>query len=184
MLTATEFVNEFRTSNPDKRFDMMFNNFYQLDDIMDIYRENLIFKIFGEVEYQLSHDRNQEDVRVQRTMGFSDAVFSEINLRQNVESLMDADIYEYRFNFYLYDNQELIEEVKNFFLTKREIGIFCAHIDKLRGEARYIITEFISRDKDYQEIGNVMNIDADSVRRRIFRLKKKLRNGIIGAISR
>lgn len=183
MLTATEFVQKYIVCEPQKKFEMMFNNYDQFDSILDLYREDIIYKIICEIEYQYSVEKNKIDIRVQHSVGFSDTVFSQINLHEQVERLIDSEIYEARFDAYLYYNQMLICEVKNYIQTRREMNTFRRHIYELRESERRFMLEVLIEGKKYDVIGNKIGIESESVRKKMQRLKGKLKGGIIEALN-
>jgi len=182
-LTASEFLDIYKLSSPEKKFDMLFSNYSQFEDILDVFRADVVFGILGEIEYHRSRERSEIDVRVQQSMGFSDAVFSEVNLNECISQLMDSDIYDARFDYYLYNNSELIDEVKCYIRTKRELNTFSAHVNQMEGEDKIILINHLSRNLDYVGIGDLLHIDPESVRTRVWRIKTKIKPGVVKILS-
>lgn len=183
ILTPSEFVSEYIVGEPERKFKLLFCSYEQFDDILDVFKADVTCKILGEIEYQRSRERNQLDIRVQQSMGFSDVVFSEVNMHENISKLMDAETYESRFDYCLYNNSELINDVKSYIRTRRELDAFRNHISKLRGEDKIIMKYYLSEDMDYAMIGEAMNMSYSTVKMKIYRLKLKLKPGIIRVLS-
>ena len=176
METKQNSIGFYCELNVEKRMDYIYKNYSNYGNIIESYRQGLIFMIHNQKIYNRRQGIGELLIRIQSgTMNKSlteDQAIENVIIKECVDEkkITDALLADV-------DNPEKIKlGIFELDLMKREYDLFSCQIKLLDSDDCEILYSYLKRKKDIYDIAKDLIIEPESVHKRLYRLKKKLIN--------
>lgn len=174
------FIEEYGSSDSQKRIDIMLNYFEDFPVIMEGQRKILVYKIKNELEYQRKQYQNDHAmVRLLQTL-------SDPTAKEAIENVMIEDV--------VLNGKDISDLVCD--MKKGTKSFFCRQLyvlEKMQEEYTILRTQMLllsSSEKkifelyaksghDFQKIAEEQGIQLESARRRVWEIRKKIRKNTV-----
>ena len=179
METKQSIIGHYCKNSTDRRFDYIYMNYDNFTRQIEGYREGLAFLIASQKAYNRKNDYGDLGVRVQTSRGLSDLTadmaIENVIVKECIDKceasddlLMDVD-----------DREEVALGLFELQLMKQELQVFDFQLQTFRKEDFKILSSYLNRNRSIREIAEELSIEPESVNKRLYRLKRKLKERII-----
>lgn len=174
MRSDVNLIINYRSCNAKERINMIYMNYPTFEDIIKGYRQGLIYEITAQKSYNRKSNKGDLGVRVQVS-----GIHSDITADQAIENVLIGDALDtgnLSEDFYAGtdDRNELTRKVQIYWMMQNEYALFTAQLKTMDREDALIIRPYIIKEKSIGELAEDLHIEPESVRKKVYRIKKKL----------
>ena len=174
MSTGANIYYRYGKGSPKERVDLIYVNYPQFKSIIEGCRSKLIYEIEAEKEYSHRKDIGELGIRVQTTGHYSDRTSSQAIANVMLEEELGQEELSDDTLKGLEDTEEFIHKHRVLRMMQREYRCFDGQLHMLPIESQRIILPYLKHEKDYVQIADELGITVESVRKRVYRIRKEL----------
>lgn len=177
MAAKASFIKKYGNLKPAKRIDIILDYYKDFPGIIEGQQESLVYRIKNERDYVRQRRRVDLGVRVQSS-GTSNPTLREALENLSIEAAVNGE--EDMDELLQYVDQKEVEEIfREFFILQKmreEYRLLTNQLLLLSSKEKKIFKFFIEGNHDFQDLAEVEGIQNDSARRRIWQIKKKIKD--------
>ena len=167
-------IDRYTGSQPEERFDFIYENFSIIQEIIKDFREELISEVIEQKSYNRRSANGEPGVRIQISMGIGNPTQNQaidhMTIAQAIdEGFLDEDFFEDTDNRY-----DLIRKVDCYHSVRADVETFTSKLGTMDPKDQRIIKPYLLRQKTMNDLTEDMGIDYRSAIKRVYRLKKRL----------
>ena len=167
-------IDRYTGSQPEERFDFIYENFSIIQEIIKDFREELISEVIEQKFYNRRSANGDLGVRIQISMGIGNPTQNQaidhMTIAQAIdEGFLDEDFFEDTDNRY-----DLIRKVDCYHSVRADVETFTSKLGTMDPKDQRIIKPYLLRQKTMNDLTEDMGIDYRSAIKRVYRLKKRL----------
>ncbi len=174
MSTGANIYYRYGKGSPKERVDLIYVNYLQFKSIIEGCKSKLIYEIEAEKEYIHRKDLGDLGVRVQTTGHYSDRTCNQAIAKVILEDELGQEELSDGTLKGLEDSEEFIYKHRVLRMMQREYRCFDGQLHMLPIESQRIILPYLMHEKDYVQIADELGITVESVRKRVYRIRKEL----------
>lgn len=180
MATKASFITKYGSANPAKRIDIILDYYQEFPEIIEGQQESLFYRIKNEREYLRQSRRDDLGVRVQ-TSGSSNPTMREAieNLTIKAAVQGDEDMDELLQDVDQTETEEIFRELYILQKMREEYRLLNNQLLLLSSSEKRVFKLFMEGNRDFQELADVEGIQNASARRRIWQIRKKIKEETI-----
>jgi Ran GTPase-activating protein (RanGAP) involved in mRNA processing and transport len=179
METKQSMIGQYCKNSTDKRFDYIYMNYKNFIGLIAGYREGLAFLISSQKAYNRKSKQENLGVRVQIVQGLSDLTANMAIENVMVKEQIDNCHISTELLIGVDDREEVALALFELQLMKQELQVFDFQLQTFREEDFMILSSYLNRNRSVRELADDMAIESESVNKRLYRLKRKLKERMI-----
>lgn len=167
-------IDEYLSSDIDKRFEFLYENYAVLKPILIDYREDIISDVYDMKVYNRRAANGELGVRIQisvkRNSPTEKEAISHVSIAKAIDDgYLDEDFFEDTDN-----PQELIRRVRIYHRVCIDYEAFSSKLGTLNPGEQRILKPYLLQEKSINDLADEMGIDYRSAIKRVYRIKKRL----------
>lgn len=173
-----DIVGKYVGMTARKRIEYIYKNYKDLDYLKESYRDYTVEMISFLKQQEHSHD---DDLGVRVQTSFNSGSVTERTAFENImiKEMLDKNYVPNEF-MDEEENQEFVNiAVFEWNLMRSEFAIFEKNLRTLSHVNFTIARAYLSREKNFEELGKEYSIEPDSVKMRMHRIKRQLTDKMI-----
>ena len=177
MATKASFITNYGNSKPAKRIDIILDYYQDFPTIIEGQQESLVYRIKNERDYVRQSRSGDLGVRVQSS-GTSNPTLREAIENLSIQAAVNGEENMDELLQYV-DRKEVKEIFREFFILQKmreEYRLLTNQLLLLSSKEKKIFKFFIEGNRDFQDLAEAAGIQNDSARRRIWQIKKKIKD--------
>lgn len=174
MNTKAKITINYGKCSPLERANLIYINYASFEGIIRCFKEDLINDIQAEQQYIRRSSQGDLGVRVQGSGITSDPTLCQATNFVMIEKLiLDENLTEDELEELL-DCENLIYRYQTLYLMKKDYRRFNLQLGKLEPTDKKIMIPYLNGEKDYDQLSNEYGITIDSMRKRVYRIRKDM----------
>ena len=174
MSTGANIYQMYGKCSSKERIDLIYTNYSQFEGIIKGCEAKLIYEIEAEQEYNRQSRKGDLGVRIQNIGHYSDRTSSQAIANVMLEEELGQEELSDDTLKGLEDTEEFIHKHRVLRMMQREYRCFDGQLHMLPIESQRIILPYLKHEKDYVQIADELGITVESVRKRVYRIRKEL----------
>ena len=167
-------IDRYTGSQPEERFDFIYENFSIIHEMIKDFREDLISEVIEQKSYNRKAANGDLGVRIQISIGIGNPTQNQaidhIRIAQAIdEGFLDEGFFEDTDNRY-----ELVRKVDCYHSVRADVETFTSKLGTMNLNDQRILKPYLMRQKTMDELTEDMGIDYRSAIKRVYRIKKRL----------
>ena len=167
-------IDRYTGSEPEEKFDFIYENFAIIQEMIKDYREDLITEVIEQKSYNRRSASGDLGVRIQISMGIGNPTQNQaidhLTIGQAIdEGFLDDDFFEDTDNRY-----ELIRKVDCYHRVRSDVDTFTSKLGTMDPKDQRILRPYLMRQKTMDDLTEDMGIEYRSAIKRVYRIKKRL----------
>lgn len=172
-------INEYPYCKAEKRIDIICTNYAVFERMINSFKCGLVQQICAEKAYNRKTRANSVGVRVSKYGSMHD-ITSRMAIEETmIRDYMDADVMEAEL-FEDTDNpREILNKIMALKQMRREYDFLTEQLACMRERDCKILKAYLMREKSVHDLAELLGIAEGSVVKRLYRLRKKLKEQIV-----
>ena len=173
-MAEVNIVTKYTNGNSKVRIGIIFHNYSYFPKLIEGYKEGLIHEITTQTMYNKRRENGDLGIRIQSSGHHSDMTANAAIENVMIGNLIDEGILSEDILEYVDDRQETTQKIIIYLMMKGEYNVIQAQMESVYGLDKEILIPYMTKQKNVYEIADKVGIEPDSVRKRIYRIKKNL----------
>lgn len=174
MVEGHSIVGTYYRLEPKERIDYMYRNYSNFPAVMDKYESDLVDMIKDLLAAARRDALGDLGVRIQTGAMLKDPVGNIACEEDEIDRCLHDENYKGNIYEYVDEPEEVCRGVKELKLMRWEYGKLCDGIGALQKKDYAVIFPFINQDCGLQELSVKLQYDPDTMKNKIYRIRKKL----------
>ncbi len=173
-MAEVNIVTKYTNGNSKVRIGIIFHNYPYFPKLIEGYKEGLIHEITTQTMYNKRRENGDLGIRIQSSGHHSDMTANAAIENVMIGNLLDEGVLSEDILEYVDDRQETTQKIIIYLMMKGEYNVIQAQMESVYGLDKEILIPYMTKQKNVYEIADEVGIEPDSVRKRIYRIKKNL----------
>ncbi len=167
-------IDEYLSSDIDKRFDFLYVNYAVLRPILRGYREDIISDVYNMKVYNRRAANGELGVRIQISLGRNSPTEREAISHVSIAKAIDEGYLDEDFFEDTDDPQDLIRRVTVYHRVRIDYEAFSNKLGTLLPKEQRILKSYLLQEKSINDLADEFGIDYGSAAKKIYRIRKRL----------
>lgn len=183
-MSKLSFIDQYGNAEPGKRADIILDHFQDFPSIIEGHRKILVLKIKNEREYIQKSCKDNLDTMI-LTSEISDPTAKEAVEHVYIEELVQngEDISELIYDMENEEKRVFSRQVHILMKMREEYTILQTQLLFLNSNEKKIFELYTEGGHDFQKIADQEGIQHESARRRVWEIRKKIKNKAVGSMT-
>ena len=180
--SGTDFIKLYRETDADGRFNLMMANFSSFPAIIKNSENKTLYRIRSEREYARSRSRGELGVRVQGS-GLADITADEaMDIATIKDSFLTGRLPAALLKG-IVGAADYLEEIRTIYQMRIDYELLQGAVETLEDREAKLFQMHVVDGLYYKEIGDKDGQNAESVRKRMQKLRNRLRDETVGLLE-
>lgn len=179
-MTKLSFLDKYGNAKPNKRADIMLDHYRDFPSIIDGHKKILVLRIKNEREYNMKSHKDELGTAITESK-LSDPTANTAVENVYIEELIEGggDISELVKGMGYSQKRGFSRQFRILMKMEEEYAILEAQLLLMSSNEKKIFELYSESGHDFQQIADMEGIQYDSARRRIWMIRKKIKEGVV-----
>ena len=180
MSAGANLLVDYYDAKPDARIRLIFRNYVNFEHLLDLYGKAISSKIIAAKNGRHRNTAEELGVRIQTSF------IGDMTCETAVSNVsIEADIMAGNYHRGLLEDMDeedslmFSRELVTLQVMRDEFELVSTEVERLKPSEKKVFIPYIMKEKTIQEIADDRNIEYDSVRKSLKRIKKRIRRCVV-----
>lgn len=173
-MAEVNIVTQYNNGNPKIRIGIIFHNYPFFPEVIKGYKEGLIHEITAQTMYNKRRQNGDLGIRIQNFGHHSDITANAAVENVMIEEFLDDGFLSDDILEFVDDKEKTTQKIIRYLMMKGEYNVIRTQLESVYGIDKDILLPYLTKEKNIYEIADKVGIEPDSVRKRIYRIKKNM----------
>ena len=178
-MAEREIVGMYLGMTAKKRMDFIYKNYRNFNYISDAYMDSVTEMIASMREYERRHSREDLGVRIQTSQSMSSITEERAYEHLLIKEALDKNLVTESLVGDKFEREMVSVAIFEWNLMQSEFEIFRKQMKALKPENYRIVSLYITRRKSIDDLADEFNIEPESMKLRLHRIKGKIIDGAV-----